>query len=173
MRSVLGSILILLSLSAGAREPCDDDQYEYVVTKSVEYQLSEPESATHLVALSTEHGFTVLADQSKYIPSADYRQNRQNGLGPYDFYWWLRSRQPIDLIDLNSFSGTYSHMNFHMMKHVESGNIYVRPNSSTAYLETVHMEWYACKIREYKEFGGRRLRTESGQTIIWFPDWVH
>jgi hypothetical protein len=168
MRSELVGILLFLSLSADAREPCDADHQEYLVRKSVEYELSEPGPDAPLVALSTEHGFVVLAEQSKFIPIADYRENRQTGLGPYDFYWWLRSRQPTDLIDLNSFSGTYSHMYFHMMKLVESGDVYVRPTSRIAHLEEAHLEWYACN----NERGGRRLRTESGQTIIWIPDWI-
>jgi len=168
MRSVFIGTLLFLCLSVDAREPCDADHQEYLVRKSVEHQLREPEPDTPLVALSTEYGYVLLAEQSKFIPIADYRENGKTGLGPYDFYWWLRSRQPADLIDLNSFSGTYSHMYFHMMKLVESGEVYVRHSSRAEHLEEAHLEWYACN----NERGGRRLRTESGQTIVWIPDWI-
>jgi len=172
MRVLVGSILAFISVSAEAAEPCDEDDHDYTVTKSVKFTLTAPEPKTPLVAFSTDHGFVLYAEQSKYIPTADYRQNGMKGLGPYDFYWWLRSKQPVDLIDLNKFTRRFSHMIFHMMKLVESGEIHVRSVSSAAYLESVHLEWYSCVIGDFADRGGRRLRIESNTTIIWISDWI-
>jgi hypothetical protein len=171
MRAAFGGILILLSMPIEAAEPCAEDHQEYSVSKSVEFHLGTPGSNTPLVTLSTDHGYVLLAEQSKFIPIADYRQNGRTGLGPYEFYWWLRSRQPIDLIDLDQPDHRFSHKYFHMMQLVDEGDFYVQASGPTTYLESVHLEWYSCMVGDSGQTGGRRLRTEGGKTIYWLRDW--
>ncbi len=175
LRVAVGGILVILSMSVEAKEPCaprvegDADPKIFSVKKSIEIRLRKPDPDAQLVALTTEHGFTVLAKQSKYIPLADYRQNGRTGLDPYDFYWWLRSRQPVDVIDLSPYRQSANHKEFYLMQLVESEDFYVKSISSADYLESAHLEWYTCNLGEW---GGRRLRTDSNQTIIWQFDWI-
>lgn len=172
MRLRIGGFLVLAFSSTGATEPCAADHHEYTVTRSVEIRTGAPESQFPAVELSTDFGFVFIAEQSTFIPRADYRQNRKKGLGPYDFYWWLRSRQPVDVIDLDQFERPYSHKHSYMMQLVEEGAVYVRDSNSETFLESVHLEWYSCMIGDFGERGGRRLRTKGGKTIYWHPDWI-
>ena len=71
MRVVVGVILACISVSAGAAEPCPGVDHKYTITKSVEFALTSPEPNTSVVALSTDHGFVLYAEQSKYLPIAD------------------------------------------------------------------------------------------------------
>ena len=168
MRLAIVVYLIFLCLPAGAIRTCDVDHDEFAVHQSQQLRLSSPDPQLPLVELSTGTGFVLVAEQSKFIPVADYRESEQEGLGPYKFYWWLRSRQPIDVIDLDKFDRP-SRKHYYMMQLIEDGAFYVRIAESESFLESVHVEWYSC---EYGSVGGRRLRTDGGATVYWYPEWI-
>ena len=173
--AALNAVFVTLVLCrATSAEPCTFPGVTYKVTESNAIDSKDLRRGVDLVSYTVSPNYRLSVPQSDYIGLARKWGEKQ----PYqrdihDLYRWIESQQPSSDIYLELFDADHSErrLQFFMMLAAE-GRILVKHVGSGQYVRKLILESYSCVIDDFAERGGRRLRTESNDTIFWTFDWI-